>query len=195
MNLNGEKKMSDESTKSIRELAEVMKKRSFCNKECKYYRDCPLQPISCDPVNEVNGKFPCQLKSKDVDFQRTFLNLFLEGHAGMASEMLVSILKFKDNIDWDNKTDVRAYLELLMKVNKEVYGSAKQIENNDDIEVNIKEVARATPIYDIKNPETKTMTHKKSYEIPESTDPESIMTEDYLVNYITGNKKNKENDE
>ena len=113
----------------------------------------------------------------------------------MASEMLVSLLKFKDNIDWDSKTDVRSYLEMLMKVNKEVYGSAKQIENNDDIEVNIKEVARATPIYEVKNNITGTRSQKTTFALPDSDDPESILTDDYLANYIVGSKKNQEKNE
>ena len=183
--------MSEEdSSAGIKKLAEIMKKREFCNKECKYFDTCPLQPISCDPENEDNGKFKCLLKTKGVDYQRTYLNLFLEGRVGIANELLVSLLKLKESMDCENKNDIKAYLEMVMKVNKEVYGTAKQVEVNDELEVKISEVSKKTPICEIRGKDNK-MTKQSEYEIPYSQDEESLLNDDYMVEYIEGSKRNK----
>ena len=136
---------------SIQKFREVMTKREWCNKACRYYERCPFQPVSCTEENLVKYRksdneplYPCLLKSQPEELQRSFINLFMEGRFGLAHEMCMTVFHYKHAIGLEpTKTDVKSYFEILLKLNKSLYGEAKTIEAPEDMEVKITEVGRA----------------------------------------------------
>lgn len=186
------KKVPDINTKRngrFNEFYEVMRKRLYCNDKCKYFKMCPLQPYSQSEDNQnKDGKYPCLLKQKSPSEQQTYLNLFLNGRYGMANELLIAAFAIRDTLDLSNKRDAREYLEMLIKVNKELYGSAKNVEAPPDMEVKITEVAKAPDIGD------RSGGLKKNYSLPvpdKEDDPESLLLDnDYVTAYIHGDDLN-----
>ena len=153
------------------EFYEIMRKRSYCNDKCKYYKMCPLQPLSQSPENRnEKGNYPCKLKELPSDAQRVYLNLFLNGRYGMANELLNALFQYRGSLDMTKKSQSKEYLEMVMKANKELYGSAKNVEAPPDMEVKITEVAKATPINQIENGKTQMQKGlKKEYSIESIT--------------------------
>ena len=173
------------------EFYEVMRKRLYCNDKCKYYKMCPLQPYSQSEENRnEKGNYPCLLKTKDPAIQQTFLNLFLNGRYGMANELLTATHAYRESLDLTKKRDAREYLEMLMKANKELYGSAKNVEAPPDMEVKITEVAKAPDIGD------RSGGLKKNYSLSvpdEEDDPESMLLDnDFVTAYVHGEDVEKE---
>ena len=176
------------------EFYEIMRKRTYCNDKCKYYKMCPLRPHSQSQENRTkDGKYPCLLKKMEPDAQRVYLNLFLNGRYGMANELLNALFQYRGSIDMTKKSQAKEYLEMVMKANKELYGSAKNVEAPPDMEVKITEVAKATPINKIEDGKTQIQKGlKKEYalDVPEEEDdPDSLLIDgSYVRAYISGDK-------
>lgn len=196
---NGMVASNPSNRKAIQKFRETMGKREWCNKGCRYYDRCPFQPVSCDPQNLVRVRksdneslYPCLLKTQPVELQRSFINLFMEGRYGLAHELCMTAFHYKHSIGSDpTKTDVKSYFELLLKLNKSIYGEAKNIEAPDDMEVKITEVGRAPAIDEIlearSDPNALTPRNKAEYTLDyNKEDEDSLLSGHTMEDYVKG---------
>lgn len=99
------------------EFRSVVTKRIKCNKGCRYFDICPWRVFSKD-----DGQ--CHARDAPITAVRIFINLLVDGQYGVEAEILNATFEYalhvKENPTIKNR---REYIDTLIKVHKELYGS------------------------------------------------------------------------
>jgi hypothetical protein len=72
-----------------------------------------------------------------IEEKKRFFHLFLYGAEGLKNEILSTLYKYSGKIDFQEPRDLQVYLELLMKVSKNLYEGKNVTKNSGVFNINV----------------------------------------------------------
>lgn len=93
--------------------------RTNCTQSCTFFAICPMTIYAPHAI--------CM--DLTLEEKKRFFHLFLYGAEGLKNEILSTLFSFSKGISFSEPDDLKEYLELLLKVHKNVY-DGKQITKN-----------------------------------------------------------------
>ena len=106
-----------------------------CTTNCPFFSSCPMTIYSPHAV----------CRDLAIEERKRFFHLFLYGAEGLKNEILSTLYKFSNKISFQEPRDLSNYLELLMKVNKNLFEGKNVTKNQGTFNIVVGDYNKPAP--------------------------------------------------